>query len=119
MENSATPASIDVVDFSRLKELFGDDDVIIQKLLDTFVTTTPSLLDQLDTALIAGDFVAAKALGHQIAGSAANLGAQRMFLLARELENAASDQAGSRCHAIFDDITVAFIEVCDLVSSTK
>ena len=119
MENSANPASTDVVDFARLKELFGDDDALIQRLFDTFVSTTPSLLDQLDTALVSGDFVATKALGHQIAGSAANLGAQRMYLLARELENAAGAQSGGRCHTLYDDLMVAFIEVCDLVSSTK
>ncbi|HEY8086136.1 MAG TPA: Hpt domain-containing protein [Methylophilaceae bacterium] len=119
MENSSTPTSAEVIDFGRLKELFGNDDAIIQKLFDTFVTTTPPLLAQLDTAIADADFMTIKALGHQIAGSAANLGAQRMHLLAREIENEAHGPANGRCHVLFDDLTVAFIEVCDVVSSTK
>ena len=119
MENSSIPITTEVLDFSRLKELFGNDNAIIQRLFDTFVTTTPALLAQLDKTIIAADFVATKALAHQIAGSAANLGAQRMHLLARELESAAGEHFDNRCHTLYDDLTVAFIEVCDVVSSTE
>ncbi len=119
MENSSIPITTEVLDFARLRELFGTDDAIIQKLFDTFVTTTPPLLAELDKTVIAADFVATKALAHQIAGAAANLGAQRMHLLARELESAAGEHFSNRCHTLYDDITVAFIEVCDVVSSTK
>jgi hypothetical protein len=42
-----------------------------------------------------------------------------MHLLAREIENEAHGPANGRCHVLFDDLTVAFIEVCDVVSSTK
>ncbi len=119
MENSSIPVTTEVLDFSRLKELFGDDNATIQKLFDTFVTSTAPLLAELDKTIIATDFASTRALAHQLAGAAANLGAQRMHLIARELENASGEYLSNQCHTLYDELSVAFIEVCKVVSSTK
>jgi HPt (histidine-containing phosphotransfer) domain-containing protein len=119
MENSSTPANTNVVDFARLKELFGDDDATIHKLLDTFVTTTPPLLAQLKSAVASANFIEIKSLGHQLAGSAVNLGAQRLHLLARELEHAAGECSSAQCHTLFNAIMTAFVEVSDVVSTIR
>ena len=81
--------STSVVDISRLNEMFGDDLNIIRELLEMFVSTTTSLLDEINTAIESTDFARIKELGHQITGSASNLGLTEMYDISRTLERAA------------------------------
>ena len=81
--------SVSVVDMSRLNEMFGGDPDTIRELLEAFVSTTTSLLDEIDTAIESADFARIKELGHQITGSASSLGLAEMCDISRTLERAA------------------------------
>jgi HPt (histidine-containing phosphotransfer) domain-containing protein len=111
MDNSSTLVSKEVVDYPRLKALFGDDDVTIKELLNIFIITTKPLLSKIEEAIHAADFSEARALGHQVAGSAANMGIQRVHFLARELEHAADGQAVHQCQASLAAMQAAFADV--------
>ena len=113
MEIAANTAP--VVDFERLKNMFGDDDATINDLLNIFVTTTEPLFPKIKTTIDAADFAGVKALGHQVAGSAANLGIQQMHVLARELEAAAAANDGGQCQAVLERIMAAFTDVSNVV----
>jgi two-component system sensor histidine kinase/response regulator len=115
MDNSSSLVGKEIVDYPRLRELFGDDDATIKELLHIFITTTKPLLSKIREAIHAADFSETRSLGHQVAGSAANMGIQRIHFLARELEYAAAEQAAHHCQARIEAMDAAFADVLDAV----
>lgn len=116
MDNSsALLLGKEVVDYQRLQDLFGDDDATIKELLNIFIITTKPLLSKIKEAIHAADFSEIRALGHQVAGSAANLGIHRVHFLARELEHAADKQSVDECQANLKAMETAFADVIDAV----
>ncbi|HEY0948684.1 Hpt domain-containing protein, partial [Nocardioides sp.] len=55
-----------------------------------FATAAPVLLETIRTAVAAGDQLGLRRAAHEIAGTAANLGAARVADLARQIEGAAA-----------------------------
>jgi HPt (histidine-containing phosphotransfer) domain-containing protein len=69
----------------------GED--LIAQLVDIFVNDSRSRLEALTAAWRAGDAAVACRAAHTIKGSAANLGASRVVLLSRAIEQLCRDQA--------------------------
>jgi PAS domain S-box-containing protein len=88
--NEIESSSKSAVNFNRLKELFGDDFETVDTIISVYKSSTTVLLNELETEISASNFEAIKNLGHQLAGSSANLGIDRLYDVAREIENAAS-----------------------------
>ena len=75
----------------EIAQLFGDDDEIIDELLEVFYDSLDPLKIKLTTAVTerAGNI---KAVAHEIKGSAFNVGATFLASLAKKLEEVASQQ---------------------------
>jgi CheY-like chemotaxis protein/HPt (histidine-containing phosphotransfer) domain-containing protein len=94
METAVSPttaAPLQVIDFARLEDYFGDDPEIIASLLTLFQTTTVGLLEKLQLAIEQQDQNAVMALSHEAKGSSGNLGIERMAHIAAQLEDASSN----------------------------
>ena len=70
-----------------LDRCMGDED-FVRKILGLFLDNAPQRVQELRTALDAGDASAARMAAHTIKGMAANAGAEAMSSLAGEMENA-------------------------------
>ena len=97
-----------VFDPSHIKALLGDDENVIQSLLEIFVSSTKPMLDRMKVAISNNYFGETKKLGHQLAGSSANLGATKLHLLARELEVASTEANSEQVNAVYDAICSTF-----------
>ena len=112
----AQPAGhVPAVDFARLQDLFGDDDAAIQELLEVFVTTTAPLLSRLQSAIEQQGFDDIRVLGHQIAGSASNLGIQQLLQHATALEKAAMASDIGQAAALHASMQQTFCELSENV----
>ncbi len=74
-------ASEAVLDLGLLQDICGADQNAIQQLLEMFVSATGPLLQRLEEAIQQGNFVTIRAINHELAGTAANLGMQQMHAL--------------------------------------
>ncbi len=74
----------------------GDDRAFYRELLDLFLEDARQRLDQLESALSAGDLAQVASTAHSIKGAAANLAAERARSLAWAIESRgrAGDSAG-------------------------
>ena len=106
-----------IVDETRLRDMFGDDQTIIKELLTVFVSTTIPLLDKLHIAVDHAEFADIKTIGHQIAGSAANLGIPRLQALARAAEHAASEQDIRQAAAVHASMLEAMALLSDFIKT--
>ncbi|MFZ6675213.1 response regulator [Undibacterium sp. Xuan67W] len=89
----ATDSIMDtVVDEARLKAMFGDDISGQNELLELFVISTTSLLEKISVAIESENYTDISALGHQIKGSAGNLGVVKLGKLAAKFETASSEK---------------------------
>ena len=81
---------------------------VLDKIIRTFFKTTPLALEQLDTALAAGEFAAARDLAHSLKSSAANLGALGMAEYCRELEALAGEQKLEAARAKLTEVEICY-----------
>lgn len=93
LENPASPPPMPgtrepVIDFTLLKDICGNDEGAIQHLLEMFVSATNPLLKRLAAAIEQADFTAIRAINHELAGTAANLGMLQMHALVCALRQA-------------------------------
>jgi len=88
-------AIIDMPTYYQLKELMGADFVV--ELIDTYISETNTLIEQLGHALNNGEAASFGRVAHSIKSSSASLGALVFSQQARELEmmGKAADLAGA------------------------
>ncbi len=79
--------SIDRTVFENLKQMTGAD--FIGELIDTFLSDAPQQIQQMRTALTAGDAESFRRAAHSLKSTAASFGANQLSSLALELESMA------------------------------
>jgi CheY-like chemotaxis protein/HPt (histidine-containing phosphotransfer) domain-containing protein len=79
-------------DLSRLREMVGDDEPLIDELLGSFLVAGAERLTALDAAVGARDATAIAQAAHSIKGAAANFGAQQVTEIAGILERQGRNQ---------------------------
>ncbi len=83
--------ALPTINQSRLEELFGDDTKSIETILELFVSTVHELLGKLNKAINEENFPEIQAIGHQIKGSAANIGLEKMSHIGLSIELSGKD----------------------------
>lgn len=102
-------------DFERLRMLFGDDDQTIQELLQVFIKSTSPLLDRIADAINQDSAADVRAISHQIAGAAANLGITHLHDMARSLERSAHHDNTSEMLSLYRSMKSDFDVLADFV----
>jgi HPt (histidine-containing phosphotransfer) domain-containing protein len=75
---------IDMVAFDALQEMSGAD--FIGELIDAFLDDAPQLIQEIKTALKAGDAESFRRAAHSLKSNSATFGANHLSILAKELE---------------------------------
>jgi HPt (histidine-containing phosphotransfer) domain-containing protein len=78
-----------ILDLSRLREAFADDDAGIIDLLEMALGTGTKHVESLTSALAQGDATAVAKAAHGIKGSASNIGAVAVTRISAEIETRA------------------------------
>ncbi len=104
-------------DFDRLRKLFGNDDHTIYELLQVFISTTAPLLEKVAAAIQQDRAADARALGHQIAGAAANLGITHLHDMARSLERSAHLNNTMEMLSLYKSMQLDFNVLADFVDN--
>ncbi len=97
-----------VLDVADLRERLLEDPVLIRKVADQFIATTPPLLQRLQEALARGDLRAVRAEAHAIKGSSSNVGGRALSDLAAAIEKSAQDGDTARTR----DLAAGLDRVC-------
>lgn len=112
-----TVAVLDEEKIEELRSILGDGPEGVDGLVDTFIERTPDVLAELDEAAQAGDEEGVGHLAHKIKGEASTLGAKRLSLLAKQIEDEAREQelddpvaAARRLEDAFEETEQAFHE---------
>jgi PAS domain S-box-containing protein len=104
-----TPAK--VIDFERLEEYFGDDPDLIQSLFDLYVSSTATLLEKLQLAIVSEDQAMVGALSHEAKGSSGNLGIERMAQIATQMEASSAVPDWVHTQKLYSDMQAAFVQL--------
>ena|GEM_PF-6776503 len=106
---SSAPGVVqEILDMTRLLELFDDDRGAMQAMLAFFITNTRPVLVELKAAAKKNDFAAAIDFLHRLIGSCSNLGAAQMTVLANEGDAAARLKDGDRLRQLSNALIQAF-----------
>jgi two-component system, sensor histidine kinase and response regulator len=92
-----------LVDAGRIRRFKADYPEIADRLLALFSDTTPPLLEQLSNAVHASDDETVRRLAHKLKGGCQNIGATRMAVLCRSLE-----ERGAHAAPIADELQAAY-----------
>ena len=80
-----------VLDKSVLRSSLGDDQELIEEILELFATTTPEIMESLKRAAEEGDLETVGKCAHSIKGSAGNIGAEALLESMRDIEAACTE----------------------------
>jgi CheY-like chemotaxis protein len=103
------------VNYNRFKELFGDDIETVETIISVYKSSTITLLNELENEITQKNFEAIKRIGHQLAGSSSNLGIDRIYDLAREIEENAKQLEMEPIQSLFKQVLTEL----DAVSITE
>jgi PAS domain S-box-containing protein len=105
---SGTASPHAILNSQRAEEICGGDNTLYREILHVFIEQTPPVLTRIEQALIQTDYVMAKAAGHELAGSASNIGADQINALARDLEQACQMENNNQCKHLQTELRNAF-----------
>ncbi len=110
------PTEIDVTTFEELKQMSGAD--FIGELIDTYLEDAPHLIEEMRTSLKSNDAEVFRRAAHSFKSNSATFGANRLSLLAKELETLGREnklnEIGSRLETLEDAYGVVAKELQEL-----
>jgi HPt (histidine-containing phosphotransfer) domain-containing protein len=95
--------------FTNLTELGGEEFLI--EMIDLFQEQGPQKLQEARTALASGDLRTVNRAAHSLKSSAANLGAERLRMLAARIEKLTTDQIGEGLPQLLDELEQTYGQV--------
>jgi two-component system, sensor histidine kinase and response regulator len=105
------------VDLMTLHAKFSGDTSLVRRLCQTFVATTGQGLEDLDTAVTAGDRARVRRLAHKIKAGASSAYAHRLAAIAANIEFAAMTTAMPELAAAAETLRRAFTDASQHISS--
>jgi len=97
----------------RLKDLFGEDQEGIQEILGIAMKDIPDLIEAMKTGLVHDDLKYIKSFAHKLKGLCANVGAEVLTEMAKQVEDMTLDQVGNQ----IEGLEVAFHAFVDAVKN--
>jgi two-component system sensor histidine kinase/response regulator len=104
-----TPAN-EPVDLMTLHAKFSGDATFVRRLCQTFITSTTHSLEELDSAVSAGERSRVRQLAHKIKGGGSGVYAHRLAAIAANIEAEAMTAAMNEVAAAVDSLRRAFDE---------
>ncbi|HPB31715.1 MAG TPA: Hpt domain-containing protein [Candidatus Sumerlaeota bacterium] len=94
------------VDMRRLAEITDGDITFEREMLDLFLSEFTKRIDRIAGSISEGNSEIIRREAHTLAGSSANMGADYLGDLARDIEHAAREGALERCAPLFEPLRV-------------
>ena len=98
------------VDLMMLHAKFSGDRAFVRRLCQTFVTGTSHSLEELDSAVAAGERTRVRLLAHRVKGGSSSVYAHRLAAIAANIESAALTVPMPELAAALDTLRKAFDE---------
>jgi polar amino acid transport system substrate-binding protein len=105
------PDSLPGINISECMSRLGGNRALIVTLLKDFLAKNKNIIKDIQNRLDAGDYETAERLVHTLKGVSGNIGAERVFENAKELNNAIRDRTAQLLPALLDATDDALIEV--------
>jgi two-component system, sensor histidine kinase and response regulator len=102
----------DAVDLMTLHAKFAGDTAFVRRLCQTFVTTTGQGLDELESAVAAGERTRIRLLAHRIRSGGTGVYAHRLAAIAANIESEAMTASSTELGAAAGALRRAFDEAC-------
>lgn len=108
----AEPAVLDATVIDSLRQLTprGEPDVLTE-VLQLFLREFPRRLERLRIAWAAGNIEEMCRAAHSLKGSAGNIGAQRLFSVCAQLDDAGRAGDLVKCAPLVDALEIEFVKV--------
>ena len=110
------PTEIDMTAFEELKQMSGAD--FIGELIDTYLEDAPHLIQDMKSSLTSKDAETFRRAAHSFKSNSATFGANRLSVLAKELESLGRenrlDEIGSRLDTLEEAYGVVAKELKEL-----
>ena len=97
-----------VFDLAAFGERLEHDEAVMRAVAEVFLDDVPRLLDRIRHCAADGDWRVCASLGHQIKGSAANIGGMALSVQARRVEEAGRNGEGERVVGALDELQRRF-----------
>jgi len=104
------------VDLSRLQGIYKHDDRAVGELLEIYLSTTQTLIEQLGAAIAQRNGKLGARLAHEIKGASAYIAAQEMLRLARSIEAAIKKSEWEEVERHFDELEPIFIRTWGFIN---
>lgn len=114
--NQAGPPPVDIV---KLRDLGGGTDEGLQELVDLYLDQTSSQIEEIQTALSAGNAGEVRRVSHSCAGANATCGMDGLVAPMRELERMGNDGDISLAQAQLDMVRAEFIKIKAFLESYR
>ena len=106
------PADLDREVLEKIRALGGGtSSTFLVKVLNTYLQTTPALVDRMRRALDSGDAGALADAAHTLKSSSASLGAERLTSLCRRLEQAGHEGSLELAPSLFSRLEIEFSQI--------
>jgi PAS domain S-box-containing protein len=93
---------------NRLNDFFGDDTETLKEFLAIYIHSTTELIGKLQAALHEDNFDSLLVLGHNLKGSSANAGVERLSAIGIVIENAAKAKDADKVAESIQEIQIIF-----------
>lgn len=104
-----------IFDREELLERVGDDEELIEQLLDLFAEDYESRLTDIETSIKARDYDTVRKASHTLKGSSGNLSFHRVYYTARDLETAAAEQKYDQMTSLFKILHAQVLEALQTI----
>ena len=89
----------------------GASSAFLDKVLNTYLQTSPALVERMRAALETGDATDRADAAHTLKSSSASLGAERLAELCRDLEQVSRDRGLEQAPALFSRLETEFSQI--------
>ena len=108
---------IDMTTFEELKQMSGED--FIGELIDTFLEDGPKLISEMKSSMESGDADVFRRAAHSFKSNSATFGANRLSLLAKELETLGREKKLDEIGSHLDTLEAAYGVVAKELTELK
>jgi CheY-like chemotaxis protein/HPt (histidine-containing phosphotransfer) domain-containing protein len=112
------PAGTLPVDFDSLRKRCMGNRELAVKVLESFVSSIGTCVEDLSTTLGNPDMSGAAAAAHKLKGAAANLSAEQVRRLAADLEDRIKSHSANEAQASFNELKIELDRLRDFVSTS-
>ncbi|MFY9224048.1 MAG: ATP-binding protein [Blastocatellia bacterium] len=105
-----------VLDYSQLEVLISlqdeDEPNLVAELIDNFINSSKERIDKLSNAVNQNDLKTIQIIAHSLVSSSGYLGASKLVILSRQLEQLAVNEQISEIKSLFASFLIEFEKAC-------